>query len=192
MRKIVFATNNAHKLEEVRNLTSGIAQIICLSEIGCTEEIPETGITLQENASQKSHFIYNKYGIDCFADDTGLEIDALEGRPGVYSARYAGEGCSFEDNTNKVLNELENITNRSACFRTVISLILNGKETLFEGRVDGKITIERSGIKGFGYDPVFVPDGYMQTFAEMPLSIKNSISHRGLAIRKMIDFLKTL
>ena len=192
MRKIVFATNNNHKLKEVRDLASGIVEIVSLSEIGCSEEIPETGTTLNENASQKSHFVYNKYGIDCFADDTGLEIEALDGRPGVYSARYASEGCSFEDNTDKILKELENIENRQACFRTVISLILDGEEIHFEGRIDGRIIRERSGKKGFGYDPVFVPDGYTQTFAEMPLELKNAISHRGQAMRKMIDFLKVL
>ena len=192
MRKIVFATNNNHKLKEVRDLASGIVEIVSLSEIGCSEEIPETGTTLNENASQKSHFVYNKYGIDCFADDTGLEIEALDGRPGVYSARYAGEGCSFEDNTDKILKELENIENRQACFRTVISLILDGEEIHFEGRIDGRIIRKRSGKKGFGYDPVFVPDGYTQTFAEMPLELKNAISHRGQAMRKMIDFLKVL
>lgn len=192
MRKIVFATNNKHKLEEVRDLASGIAQIVSLSEIGCTDEIPETGAKLEENATQKSHYIFNKYDIDCFADDTGLEIDVLEGRPGVYSARYAGEGCSFDDNTTKVLEELGNNANRKARFRTVISLIIDGKEYMFEGKVAGKITLEKSGVKGFGYDPVFIPDGYSQTFAEMPLDVKNSISHRGEAMRKMIEFLKTL
>ncbi len=188
MKKIVFATNNAHKLTEVKALAKNFAEIVSLNEIGCSDEIPETGTTLEHNASQKSRYIFEKFHIDCFADDTGLEIEALDGRPGVYSARYAGEGCSFEDNVNKVLTELSGEPNRNSCFRTVISLILNGKEYFFEGRIDGKIIESKSGTGGFGYDPIFIPNGHIQTFAEMPLDLKNRISHRGLAMKKMIEF----
>lgn len=190
MKKIVFASNNMHKIQEVRALANGIAEIVSMREIGCLEDIPETGTILEQNASIKSFYIFNRYNTDCFADDTGLEIEALEGRPGVYSARYAGEGCTFDDNMNKVLKELGSNANRNACFRTVVSLIINGKETLFEGRIDGKIIETKTGTKGFGYDPIFIPNGYNQTFAEMPLDLKNKISHRGLAMQKMIAFLK--
>ena len=188
--KLVFATNNLHKLNEIRNIINKDIELASLSDIGCNDDIPETGDTLEENASQKSFYIYNKFGIDCFADDTGLEIEALDKRPGVYSARYAGEGCNFEDNMNKVLLEMKDAENRKACFRTVISLIISGKEIQFEGRVDGTILKEEHGEKGFGYDPIFKPDGYEQTFAEMPLSLKNSISHRGRAIAKLMKFLE--
>jgi XTP/dITP diphosphohydrolase len=192
MKKIIFATNNAHKLEEIREILKNEFEIVSLKDIGFSGDIPETGATLKENASQKSHYIYERYGVDCFADDTGLEVEALNGAPGVYSARYAGENCSYEDNVNKLLKELEGIENRKAAFKTVISLILDDKEYFFEGRVDGIITKEKHGSGGFGYDPVFLPDGYEQTFAEMPLDLKNKISHRGRATEKLVEFLRTI
>ncbi len=190
--KLVFATNNVHKLNEIRNLAGSNFKIVSLSDMGWVDEIPETGKTIEDNASQKAFYIYEKYKFDCFADDTGLEIEALDKRPGVYSARYAGESCNFEDNMSKVLTELQGITNRKACFRTVISLVIQGKEVRFEGKVDGVILNEYRGNKGFGYDPIFQPNGYKQTFAEMPLELKNAISHRGLATQKLITFLKNL
>ena len=192
MKKIVFATNNRHKLEEIRKILGDTYKIISLKELGFTGDIPETGNTLAENASQKSHYIYERYGVDCFSDDTGLEVEALNGAPGVYSARYAGENATYDDNANKLLKELGETINRKAAFKTVISLILDGKEYLFEGRVDGTITNHKTGAGGFGYDPVFLPDGYKQTFAEMPLELKNKISHRGKATAKLVDFLKAL
>ncbi len=161
-------------------------RILSLKDVNLDVEIPETQETIEGNASQKAWFIREQSGLNCFADDTGLEIDALDGRPGVYSARYAGEGCSFDDNITKILLELKGVENRKACFRTVICLILDGKEHLFEGRVDGTIIKERKGIDGFGYDPVFLPDGFTQTFAEMPPYLKNGISHRGRAATKML------
>ena len=187
--KLVFATNNQHKLKEIREIAGNDIEIVSLVEMGFMAEIPEDEETLEGNARQKALYIHERLRIDCFADDTGLEIEALEGRPGVYSARYAGEGCSFSDNINKVLLELEGEQNRKACFRCVISLILNGKEYQFEGRVDGVITEEKRGETGFGYDPVFIPDGHTRTFAEMPPYLKNGISHRGRAMRKMVKFL---
>lgn len=190
--KLVFATNNVHKLNEIRNLAGSNFKIVSLSDMGWVDEIPETGKTIEDNASQKAFYIYEKYKFDCFADDTGLEIESLDKRPGVYSARYAGESCNFEDNMSKVLTELQGITNRKACFRTVISLVIQRKEVRFEGRVDGVILNEYRGNKGFGYDPIFQPNGYKQTFAEMPLELKNAISHRGLATQKLITFLKNL
>jgi XTP/dITP diphosphohydrolase len=189
--KIVFATNNLHKLNEIKSIILNGIEIISLSEIGCKDEIPETGATLEANASQKSFYVFEKYGCNCFADDTGLEIDALNNRPGVYSARYAGENCNFEDNMNKVLSEMQNVDNRKACFRTIISLIISGREIQFEGKVEGTILKEKHGQKGFGYDPIFQPDGYEQTFAEMPPDLKNSISHRAEAVKKLIHYLET-
>ena len=190
--KLIFATNNKHKLEEVREILGNRFKILSLKDINCFEEIPETQNTIKGNASQKAHYIYNKYKIDCFADDTGLEIDALNGAPGVYSARYAGENCSYEDNVQKVLKELKNETNRKARFKTVISLIINGKEYFFEGKIKGKITNNKRGTSGFGYDPVFLPEGYTETFAELSAVEKNKISHRGLATQKLIKFLARL
>jgi len=190
--KLVFATNNQHKLHEVCSLTGAHIEIVSLMDIGCMEDIPETAATIEGNAAQKANYIFNKYAIDCFADDTGLEVEALNGRPGVYSARYAGEGCSFEDNIDKVLLELRGIKNRNACFRTVISLIINGIKYQFEGRVDGVLLHERRGEKGFGYDPIFLPLGSDRTFAEMPLDLKNKISHRGIAVRKLVEFLRKI
>ncbi len=192
MRKIVFATNNQHKLSEIKNILGNDFEIISLKELGFTKDIPETGETLAENAAQKSHFIYDRFHLDCFSDDTGLEVEALDGAPGVYSARYAGEDCSYDDNVNKLLKELGNSQNRKAAFKTVISLIIDGKEYQFEGRIDGSVTTEKHGSGGFGYDPVFLPDGYRQTFSEMDATLKNKISHRGKATAKLVDFLLTL
>jgi XTP/dITP diphosphohydrolase len=188
MPQLLFATNNTHKLREVREIMGGENLVLSLKDAGLDTEIPETQETIEGNAIQKARFVYERTGINCFADDTGLEIDALEGRPGVYSARYAGEGCTFDDNIEKVLTELKDVENRKACFRCVICLILDGREYLFEGRVDGIITKERHGLGGFGYDPVFLPDGQHQTFAEMPPYLKNGISHRGRAMSKMVKW----
>ncbi len=191
MKELIFATNNLHKLSEIQSLISVSFRIRSLQEIGCTEDIDETADTLEGNAVLKARYIYDKYGEDCFADDTGLEVEFLDGRPGVFSARYAGNAHDFEANIDKVLQELHGIENRKARFRTVIALIMNGEVTLFEGIVNGKIGNERLGGKGFGYDPVFTPDGYDKTFAEMPLSEKNKISHRAVAVNKLVDFLNT-
>ncbi len=190
MKKLVFATNNAHKLREINEMLSGEFELLSLNDIGCLDEIPETGETLETNATQKSSYIWNKYAIDCFADDTGLEIEALNNEPGVYSARYAGESKSAEANVEKVLEKMEGMTNRNARFRCVISLIVNGKETQFEGVVNGKIIDERRGSTGFGYDPIFVPNGHSHTFAEMAPDEKNNISHRGNAFEKLAKYLK--
>jgi XTP/dITP diphosphohydrolase len=190
--KLVFVTNNPHKLKEAKSIIGVSFEIISHAELCCIEDIPETGDTIEANASEKAFHIYNKFRVNCFADDTGLEIEALDGRPGVYSARYAGEGCSFADNINKVLEETNGIINRKACFRTIISLIIGGQETQFEGRVNGQILTERHGWEGFGYDPIFKPEGYDLSFAEMLLSEKNLISHRGRALQKMTEFLKSL
>lgn len=187
--KIVFATNNTHKLEEIRCMLRGSHQIVSLAEIGCHEDIPEEQDTLEGNALQKARYIKQHYGYDCFADDTGLEIDALGGRPGVYSARYAGEAKDSEANMRKVLAEMQGHSDRRARFRTVIALILGNEEHLFEGKVEGEILTARQGSAGFGYDPVFRPDGYDRSFAEMDPDTKNSISHRGEATRKLAAFL---
>ena len=187
--KLVFVTNNSNKLSEIRSLVPDGIEILSLKEINCNEELPETNPTLQENALQKERYVFDNYGFNCFADDTGLEIDALGGEPGVYSARYAGEDCSAEDNMNKVLEKLEGEENRKAKFRTVIALIIDGKETLFEGECVGKITTSKSGVEGFGYDPIFTPKGYQLTFAEMNKVEKGAISHRGKAIQKLVSSL---
>lgn len=187
--ELIFATNNLHKLSEIRAILKDKFQIKSLKDIGFVGDIPETNPTILENASQKSHFIYDRYKINCFADDTGLEIEALNGEPGVYSARYAGEKASYEDNMYKTLREMNGKTNRNARFITVISLIIDGKEYFFEGIVNGKITVEPHGSDGFGYDPIFMPEGYDITFAQMSAELKNSISHRGLAMQKLVDFL---
>ena len=189
--KLVFATNNPHKLSEVHAIAGARFAIISLKELGCSDEIPETGETLIENALQKAQYIYNKFQCNCFADDTGLEIEALSGRPGVYSARYAGEHCSFQDNIEKVLLEMNGVSNRKACFKTVIALILNGQNYFFEGKIEGEIMETEKGGNGFGYDPVFKPSGYDKTFAEMTDAEKNSISHRALATKQLNDFLQT-
>lgn len=190
--ELVFATNNKHKLEEIQAILGNHFKILSLNDIGCNEDIPEEQETLEGNASQKSFYIYNKFGYNCFADDTGLEIDSLNGEPGVYSARYAGEEKSAEANMDKVLEKLAKIKNRNARFRTVISLVIDGNEELFEGIVEGEILSEKKGISGFGYDPVFQPKGFDQTFAEMNLTDKNKISHRGRAVEKLINHLKNL
>ena len=189
-QQLVFATNNLHKLEEVQSKVGDFFKIISLADIGCQEDIAETGLTLNENAAIKSKYIYDHYQTDCFADDTGLEIEALNNEPGVFSARYSGER-DFVKNMDLVLDKMQGITNRKARFRTVISLILNQQEYIFDGIVNGKIRTETSGKLGFGYDPIFEPEGYTITFAEMDLAEKNKISHRGRAIQKLIDFLKT-
>ena len=190
--ELVFATNNKHKLEEIQAIVGDHFRLLSLHDISCNEEIPEEQDTLEGNASQKAFFIYNKYGYNCFADDTGLEIEALNGEPGVFSARYAGEAKNPEANIDKVLGKLAKIKNRKARFRTVISLVINGTETQFEGIVDGEILNERQGNSGFGYDPVFLPEGFSQSFAEMSLLEKNRISHRGRAVAKLAAFLKSL
>jgi XTP/dITP diphosphohydrolase len=188
--KLVFATNNQHKLNELQAILGGEFELLSLADIGCNEEIPEEQPTLEGNASQKAFFIFNNFGYNCFADDTGLEIEALNGEPGVFSARYAGDTKDSDSNMNKVLNKLSKINNRKARFRTVISLVVNGKEKQFEGIVEGTILREKKGRQGFGYDPIFNPDGYNETFAEMDLNTKNKISHRGRAVEKLVNYLK--
>lgn len=192
MKKFIFATNNHHKLEEVEAIIGEKIEILSLKDIGCQADIPETADTLEGNALQKARFVYENYHRDCFADDTGLEVEALNGAPGVYSARYAGDAHNSEANMRKLLHELEGVENRKARFRTVFALILNGKEHLFEGIVNGEITQTRRGMSGFGYDPIFVPEGYTQTFAEMGDELKNKISHRALGVQKLCKFLNTL
>jgi XTP/dITP diphosphohydrolase len=188
--ELVFATNNKHKIREISDLLDESFKILGLADVNITDDIPEDAETLSENALFKARYVYDRTGKNVFADDTGLETDALDGAPGVYSARYAGEGRSFDDNINKLLNQLEGKENRSARFRTVIALILDGREYLFEGTVEGEIIRERKGTGGFGYDPVFLARGYERTFAEIPLEEKNKISHRALAMRKLLAFLK--
>jgi XTP/dITP diphosphohydrolase len=191
-QKLVFATNNAHKLEEVREVVGDKFNILSLQDIGCHEDIAETGETLEENALIKVRYVKEKYGYDCFGDDTGLEVEALIGAPGVYSARYAGDGHDAKANMKKLLHELTGVENRRACFRSVIALILDGKEYLFEGRIDGDILSEEHGTAGFGYDPVFRPIGYKHTFAELGMDVKNEISHRALAVKKLCEFLDNI
>lgn len=188
-RKIVFATNNAHKLREIREIMGTEWHVMSLSEIGCTADIPETADTLAGNAEMKARYVKENFGYDCFADDTGLHVDALGGEPGVYSARYAGPGHDSEANMALLLDRLADCGDRSAHFSTVICLILEGETHFFEGRVDGTIARTRSGVAGFGYDPVFVPEGHTRSFAEMTDDEKNSMSHRGRATRKLIDYL---
>lgn len=190
MAEIIFATNNAHKLSEVQALLGDKFHLVTLRDCGITEDIPETADTLEGNASQKSHYLYDRVGKNCFADDTGLEVEVLGGAPGVRSARYATDGHDFEANNRLLLKNLEGEANRNARFRTVISLILDGEEHLFEGIVEGRITESAAGCGGFGYDPLFVPDGYDCTFAEMSADEKNAISHRGRAVQKLVEFLK--
>lgn len=191
-KKLVFATNNAHKLEEVKEVVGENFEIVSLDDIACSDDIEETGTTLEANALIKARYIKQKYGYDCFGDDTGLEVEVLNGAPGVYSARYAGNGHDAKANIKKLLQAMDGEKNRTARFRTVIALIMNGKEYLFEGEIKGKIITEERGTTGFGYDPVFVPDGCENTFAELGTDIKNSISHRALAIRSLCDFLKKI
>jgi len=190
--ELVFATNNKHKLEELQAILGNRIRLLSLNDIGCNEEIPEDQETLEGNASQKAFYIYYKFGYNCFADDTGLEIESLDGEPGVYSARYAGDEKSAEANMNKVLDKLIKIKNRNARFRTVISLVINGVEKQFEGVVEGQILNEKRGGSGFGYDPIFQPEGFSQTFAEMNLTDKNKISHRGRAVEKLVTYLRNV
>lgn len=187
--KIVFATNNQHKLREIQAMLGNDFELLSLTDIGCEEEIPEEQPTLEGNARQKAMFVFDKYGYSCFADDTGLEIEALDGEPGVFSARYAGETKDPQANMDKVLHKLEKINHRKARFRTVISLVMNGNEKQFEGVVEGDITREKKGGSGFGYDPVFMPSGFKKTFAEMSLEDKNKISHRARAVQKLAEYL---
>ncbi|HEY9533486.1 MAG TPA: non-canonical purine NTP diphosphatase [Mucilaginibacter sp.] len=192
MQQLVFATNNAHKLEEVQAKLAGRIELLSLNDINCQDDIEETGATFPENASIKSRFIYNKYHVNCFGDDSGLEVDALNGEPGVYSARYAGKHGDHAANIAKVLNNLGDNLNRKARFRTVISLVWNGEEHFFDGTVEGTIRKEPTGNGGFGYDPIFQPDGYDITFAQMSLQEKNNISHRAIAVEKLTEFLNSL
>lgn len=190
--KLVFATRNANKLKEVRLLLPENVQLVSLRELEAGEDLPETGPTLEANATQKARYIYEKFGMNCFADDTGLEIAALGGRPGVWSARYAGPACRSEDNTRKVLAELKDVEDRSARFRTVIALIVDGQEYLFEGVIHGSIALSPSGEGGFGYDPIFIPEGESRSFAVMTLEEKNRISHRGRAVNTFIAGLEKI
>lgn len=190
MKKLVFATNNAHKLSEVRAILEPGFTIISLDELKCYDDIPETANTLEGNALLKASYIYNKFGLDCFADDTGLEVDALNGEPGVYSARYAGDGHNAVDNMRKVLDLLGENPHRTARFRTVIALIQGGNTTLFEGKIEGNILLQPVGKNGFGYDPIFVPENYMLSFAQLSSDEKNKISHRAQAVEKLAEHLK--
>lgn len=189
--QLVFASNNKNKIKEIQQLLPDTIEILSLESIGCNEEIPETADTIEGNAILKANYVTEKYGYDCFADDTGLEIEALNGEPGVYSARYAGDHKNSEDNMTKVLNALANSNNRKAHFKTVIALNIKGEQQLFTGIAKGKITTEKSGNQGFGYDPIFQPEGYQETFADLSLEIKNQISHRGKATQMLIDYLTT-
>ena len=189
-KKLVVATNNAHKLEEISAILGNEMELLSLKDIHCNADIPETADTLEGNARQKAMYIHENYGMDCFADDTGLEVEALDGAPGVFSARYAGDGHDSEANMQKLLKELEGKENRKAQFRTAICLIMESKEYLFEGIVKGHIIEEKRGGAGFGYDPIFVPEGYDQTFAELGNDVKNTISHRARAVEKLCAFLK--
>ena len=190
--KLVFATNNKHKLQEVRDIIGSGVEILSLADINCNEDIPETADTLDGNALIKARYIYEKYNVNCFADDTGLEVDALDGAPGVYSARYAGDGHDSEANMRKLLENLTGKNNRNAQFRTVIALIIDGEEKLFNGIVKGTITEEKRGDSGFGYDPIFVPEGYSESFAQMDSRTKNSISHRYRATKQLSEYLKKI
>ena len=184
--KLVFASNNKNKIQEIQALVPKNIQIVSLEDIGCTEDIPETADTIEGNAILKANYVTEKYGYNCFADDTGLEVDALNGAPGVYSARYAGEQKDANDNMDKLLSELEDKSNRKANFKTVIALNLNGKQNLFTGIINGKIIEEKIGTNGFGYDPIFVAEGFDKTFAELTMEEKSNISHRGIAVKELI------
>ena len=190
--KLVFASNNKNKIQEIQALVPNTIQIVSLEDIGCTEDIPETADTIEGNAILKANYVTSNYGYDCFADDTGLEVEALNGAPGVYSARYAGEQKDANDNMDKLLSELKDESNRKANFKTVIALNLNGKQNLFTGIINGKIIEEKIGTNGFGYDPIFVADGYEKTFAELTMEEKSTISHRGIAVKELILFLQKL
>ncbi len=187
--KLVFASNNANKVVEIRQVLPDDIEVLTLADIGCDEDIPETAATIEGNALLKANYVTQNYGLDCFADDSGLEVDALNGAPGVYSARYAGKHKNSEDNISKLLQEMEGITNRTAQFKTVIALNRNGEQHFFTGIIRGEITTKRMGTDGFGYDPVFKPVGYDLTFAEIPLAEKSRISHRGRAIAALVDYL---
>lgn len=189
---IVFASNNLHKINEIQQLIPAELKLLSLDSIGCVEEIPETALTIEGNAILKANYVTEKYGHFCFADDTGLEVEALNGEPGVYSARYAGEQKNANDNMQKLLKNLEYSTYRKAQFKTIICLNINGEQHLFEGIVKGKIGLEPKGNQGFGYDPIFIPDGYTTTFAEMSMEEKSKISHRGLAVEKLVRFLTSM
>ena len=188
--KLVFATNNKHKLEEVRAILGNTIEVLSLNDINCHDDIPETADTLEGNALIKARYIYEKFGVDCFADDTGLEVEALNGAPGVYSARYAGEECNPEANMHKLLHNLTGKNNRNAQFRTVIALIIKGEEKLFNGIVKGTISNGKMGDAGFGYDPIFIPEGFTESFAQMTSDMKNSISHRYRASEELSNYLK--
>lgn len=188
--KLVFASNNKNKIKEIQLLVPNDIQILSLEDIGCVEEIPETADTIEGNAILKANYVTQKYGYDCFADDSGLEVDVLNGEPGVFSARYAGEPKNDDNNLDKLLSNLKDKTNRKANFKTVICLNLNGEQNLFTGIINGKIIDKKIGNNGFGYDPIFVADGYLKTFAELSIEEKSNISHRGIAVKKLIDFLK--
>lgn len=190
--KIVFATNNANKIKEIQSLLPSTIEIISLESIGCHEEIPETADTIEGNSILKANYVTQKYGYDCFADDTGLEVEALNNEPGVYSARYAGPQCLAEDNMNLLLKNLENKENRKAQFKTVITLNIKGEQLLFTGIAKGEITQNKSGNQGFGYDPIFRPENFQETFAEMSSELKNKISHRGKATQLLISYLNSI
>lgn len=190
--KLVFASNNSNKILEIQKMLPETISILSLEEIGCTEEIPETADTIEGNAILKANYVTEKYGFDCFADDTGLEVEALYGAPGVYSARYAGEQKNANDNMDKLMTALTHESNKNAQFKTVIALNINGKQKLFTGIAAGTITDTKKGYQGFGYDPIFVPDGYSKTFAELSLNVKNTISHRAIATHKLIEYLNTI
>ncbi|MDY0989888.1 non-canonical purine NTP diphosphatase [Flavobacterium sp. CFBP9031] len=189
--KLVFASNNKNKIAEIQSMLPESIKILSLEDVNCFEDIPETADTIEGNAILKADYVTQKYGYDCFADDTGLEVNALNGEPGVYSARYAGEQKNADDNMNKLLDALKNEENRNAQFKTVITLNLNGKQYLFTGIAKGEITLTKTGTNGFGYDPIFKPENFNETFAELPLETKNTIGHRGKAVKQLIDFLNT-
>lgn len=188
--KIVISTNNKNKFQEIRGILPESIELVTLEDIGCTEDIAETEDTLEGNAALKTAHVLDNYGFDCFADDTGLEVDALDGAPGVYSARYAGENVTYDDNVNKMLKEMDGVEDRSAQFRTVVSLKIDGMEYFFEGICKGEITTDKQGEGGFGYDPIFKPEGYNITFSEMSSEEKSIISHRGIAVKKLVEFLE--
>lgn len=190
--KLVFASNNQNKIAEIKQMLPKSIELLSLDEIGCTEDIPETADTIEGNAILKANYVTEKYCYSCFADDTGLEVEALDGAPGVFSARYAGQQKNADDNMNKLLDNLKDKTNRKAQFKTIIALNINDEQHLFEGIIKGEIISEKRGTKGFGYDPIFVPEGFSTTFAEMEMNEKAKLSHRGIATRKLISFLETL
>lgn len=190
--KLVFASNNQNKINEIKSMLPKSIELLSLKDIGCIEDIPETAETIEGNAILKANYITEKYNLPCFADDTGLEVEALNGEPGVYSARYAGESKNSDDNMNKLLDNLKDKSNRNAHFKTIIALNINNNQYLFEGIAKGEIITEKKGEKGFGYDPIFIPEGFSTTFAEMEMSEKAKLSHRGIATRKLIEFLNTI